>query len=204
MGSVQPLHYCRYFELKKNIPRYSAGHWGRRLHNQLCFVGHAMLAFITACQLCQTWPSLRASGRWRYYSSFKCHCYRCGWFGAAPDKVLRCSSLTNCSAKRKKGQGCGSYWPCPPHEALWLPQCAGRGWRLLGGDGAQGAQLPAHGRFAADVMRRVGQSCPAKLSEPSGLPSYTPHSSLPWLLLPFHRFCHLLSSPAVLTQTCCW
>lgn len=130
MGSEKPLRFCRYLELKENIPV------SRTPGEKTLQPGEPFLTCRAGIH--PTLPALRALstaaslGQVEMFSFTQCHRYRRGWVGAAPGEILPLH-LNTCSAKRRKGESWGSPWPCPPHKALWLPQRAGRGWRLPGG-----------------------------------------------------------------------
>lgn len=123
--------------------------------------------------------------------------------GQLPTRCCAAARLQIVQLKEKKFKVSARTGPALPTKPSGFPSAQGEGgdspgWR------STGSPAPSSLPFCSKRDETGGTILPCKLSEPSGLPSYTPRSSLSWLLLPFHRFCHLLSSPAVLTQTCCW
>lgn len=178
MGSEKPLRFCRYLELKENIPA------SRTPGEKTLQPGEPFLTCRAGIH--PTLPALRALftaaslGQVEMFSFTQCHRYRRGWVGAAPGEILPLH-LTTCSAKRRKGESWGRPGPALPTKPCSFPSVQGEGGDSPGG---RSAGKPAASSFCSRCDDPGGTALPCKLSEPSALYPCTPRSSLPWILRP--------------------
>lgn len=191
MGSVQLLHYC------------SILNWRKKYQGSTCLQATGGEDFTTSCASSNM--SCCHSSRAASSARLGHHCEPLAggdailhWNVTATNAVglvwLRYIVLrTIHSAKRKKDESCGLSWPCSPHTALWLPQCAGRGWRL---HGVTKRGEPSY-RLTAVLHQMWWQEweCPALEAEQT-VGAVFLHTTIFSFLAPapLRCLCHLLSS----------